>query len=449
MLRISNFSFSCPKKLLVGFYLAVVLASCGDSVWLGPPPPPPIPGERIDVFGQFSQQQMPFAAKPIALPEPHVNPSWLVEGGNAQHYIGHPAFDHNMQFLWQKKIGRAASTRRPFHVQPVAYKGILYVVDTRYRIVAVDLKKGTILWHQRLSVPAHDLDAFGGGIAVLPYGSTHQLFVCTGYGTLEVLDIQNGQLLWKKDLPQACHAPPVGNQKKVFVSLIDNKLWAFESHTGNFLWQFTGTPQLTRIGGSATPAVTDSHVFYPLSSGEIIAIDVERGQTVWGDFLIRKNISSFVANLDDVRASPVLAGDDLFALSSSGTAVALKKDTGKHIWKSEISTLQTPWLAGNVLFILDKNRLLAVDKHDGNLFWQTVLPEKDENDRKLGYWHTPVLAGSFIYILNLDGNLLSVRAEDGTIGSFTSLNDTFDTPPLIVEKTLVFLSRKGIVSAMQ
>jgi outer membrane protein assembly factor BamB len=431
--------------LLIAFALA--LSGCSDT-WFGEKEPPPLPGKRIDILKTFSPSEIPNSSQKISLPKPSLNNVWHLEGGNAQHNIGHPSFLHKLQILWSKKIGRAGSKRRPFHVQPVAFKNTLFVMDTRYRITAINKNSGNQKWSRKLSVPPHDLDAFGGGMSLFTLKGHAEpiLFICTGYGSLQALETSQGQILWEQPLLQACHAPPVSNGDHLFVALVDNTLRSYKAENGQFLWRFTGTPQVTRLMGTATPAVTNSHVFYPLSTGELVAFDAQGGQTLWGDFLVRKQASSLLKELDDLRAHPVFDNKHIYAVSSSGTTLALNASSGKRIWKAEIPSVKTPWIAGNALFVLSNNLLVALNKNDGSLFWQTPLKTSQNLHES---WLTPLLAGGVFYILNTEGTLLRINANDGSLLPSISLDGMFDTSPLVLQNTLFFLSRQGVMTAMQ
>lgn len=430
-------------------FLFLLLSGCGGDTWLGKPEPPPIPGQRIDILYRLSPSEIPDSPESIALLPPLQNSSWNLNGGNTRHNLGNPAFDSRLSILWKIKAGREGSTRRPFLIQPVADTNTVFMVDTRYRIVAINLIDGTIKWQRRMNVPAYDLDAFGGGMALIRQKQGLTLFICTGYGSIEAFEIVNGQQLWKQKLPQACNAPPIGNDKQIFVSLINNTLRSFESSSGRLLWNFIGTPQVTRIVGSPSPALDDDRLFYPISSGEIIAINPKNGQTLWGDFLIKKQTSSFLQALNDLRASPVVDDVAVYALASSGTAVAINKTSGKRLWKANISAISTPWVNGNAIFIQGDDVFVALNKNDGSLFWQTPLPKTDSFGRPYGEWLTPILAENVFFILNNNGSMIRINAKDGSLLKALSFKGNFDSPPIIVNKTIVLLSREGYVIALK
>ncbi|MFO0001087.1 MAG: dehydrogenase, partial [bacterium] len=62
-------------------------------------------------------------------------------------------------------------------------------------------------------------------------------------------------------------------------------------------------------------------------------------------------------------------------------------------------------------------------------------------------WFGPLVAGSKVLVLNHQGDLLVLSPTTGQTLSTLSLGDEVAAPPLIVQKTLFVLTKKGRILA--
>ncbi len=81
--------------------------------------------------------------------------------------------------------------------------------------------------------------------------------------------------------------------------------------------------------------------------------------------------------------------------------VSLDLRTGRRLWEREIASAETPWVAGDWLFVLNTDgQLVAIYRQDGTVAWVTQL------DRVRGHgeaadpirWVGPVLAGDRLVV---------------------------------------------------
>lgn len=75
----------------------------------------------------------------------------------------------------------------------------------------------------------------------------------------------------------------------------------------------------------------------------------------------------------------------VIAISFGGKIVAIDKRTGQRVWQRDIAGAQTPWLAGNYVFILTSdNEVVALGRETGAIQWVSWLAryrnEKERSD---------------------------------------------------------------------
>ncbi len=59
--------------------------------------------------------------------------------------------------------------------------------------------------------------------------------------------------------------------------------------------------------------------------------------------------------LDDIAGRPVIDRGVVYAISQSGLMAAFSVNTGERLWSRDIGGIQTPWAAGDYVYVLDNN----------------------------------------------------------------------------------------------
>ena len=91
---------------------------------------------------------------------------------------------------------------------------------------------------------------------------------------------------------------------------------------------------------------------------------------LWADSLASSGPVTPLEELGDILAEPVHDGEAIYVVSQSGLLRAYDPLTGILLWDQPISSVQTPWVAGDSLFVLTSNsHIVALRKADGAVRW--------------------------------------------------------------------------------
>src|SRR5262249_33787239 len=199
---------------------------------------------------------------------------------------------------------------------------------------------------------------------------------------------------------------PTAAEGRVFVVNSESELICLNALDGVQLWTQKGLPENASVLTSASPAVAGNLVFVPYPSGEITAIDIKTGQASWTDSLAKGAINSSGTAIGEA-ARPVVDHEAVYAMSRGGQLIATSRDRGTRLWTREIRGSQTPWVAGDTLFVVDATgKLIALSRKDGKARWVTALPGD-------GRWSGPVLGGSRLWLALSEGRLVAGGAVSG------------------------------------
>lgn len=434
-----------PRRLigLVGVCLCLCLGAC-DTIggWFSgdEDDEDKLPGQRVSVLALESvlEPDPAIVAEPVVLPRPRVNAAWPQQGGGPTHAMQHLAAADRLQQVWLRDIGESESDDNLVLNTPVASESTVYLLDAESTVYAFDIAAGDIRWRREL-VPEDEDDtaSLGGGVAY----EAGLVIATSAFGSVVALDAETGEQRWRADLGLPIRAAPTVADGRVYVITFNNQLFTLDFEDGSTLWTHTGISESAGLLGSAAPAVSGDLVIAPYSSGELVALRVENGRIAWSDSLIFQGRLGGRTRLSDIDGAPVIDRGTVFAVSHSGRLVAVDLRSGRRIWEQEIASAQTPWIAGDFIFVLTIDmELVCLRRLDGRIRWVTQLPRfEDPEDREDPIvWTGPILVGDRLVVANNLGEANAVSPYTGRILGRDTFPDGVRVPPIVARETLYF-----------
>ena len=470
------------KRRILGFALcftaALALSGCEviDTVssvtsgWFSSAKKSNIKGQRFSVMSldDSLKPDPALANTPVVLPPPYENPEWPEPGGYASNAMYHLQASGPLNVIWQEDAGKGSDSDSRLTAPPIVAGGRVYVLDAEAHVFAFDARSGNPVWDKELA-PAggnagffntatfgllgksNEVDpskGFGGGVAF----DDGKLFVTTGFGSVFALDPATGKEIWKDDLDVPIVNAPVANGGRVFVSSQDNHFFAFAEVNGRHLWDHQGITESAGILESTSAAVAGEYVVAPYSSGELYALRVSNGRPAWNDLLTRSGNVTALSELDDIAGRPVVDRDMVFAISHSGLMVGINLNTGDRAWSRDIGGIQTPWVAGDFVYVLTtESQLLCLQRKDGLVKWIHQLPRwEDEADREDAIiWAGPTLVSNRLIVVSSDGYAEAISPYTGELIGRAAIPDGAYISPVVANGTLYLLTNSAKLVAMQ
>lgn len=438
------------KSALLCSVLAL-FALGGCSSWFDGDDKVPLEGERISVLElqrNLEPDSAALEAQGFIAPQAWQNDFWPQNGGYPNHAMQNPALNEGeLKRVWSADIGEGAQPGMPLVTQPVLIDGKVFTIDTESALSAFDIKTGKRLWEQNIAPVGEDDDpVIAGGVAY----SQGRLYVTSGYSELLVLNPQDGKVIMRKALPAPSRAAPTIMDNRLFLVTLDNRLMAFNVDDGALLWEFSGLAETAGLVGAASPAASRDVVIPAFSSGELFALRVENGSVAWSDNLSSTRKIGNLASLSSIRGLPVMDKGVVFAISYGGRLVAIDERTGARIWQREIAGSETPWVAGNHLFVIStENELIGMGRDNGVIRWVTPLPRYENAEKRKNpvQWTGPVLAGNRLIMAGSHGRIIEADPDTGKVIREWKADGPVTVSPIVAGGTLYLLSDKGTLSA--
>ena len=440
-----------PLRFVVVILAGAFLSAC-DTIpdWFGGNEAPPLPGERLSVLALEGtiEPDPRIADLDVRLPRPYINETWPQSGGYPDHAMHHLAGGDRLLPLWQTDIGEGSGDDGRILTTPVIAGGRIFAIDAIAEISAFDAENGKLLWRIDPRLEGGEEDGFGGGLAY----AAGSLFVATGFGHVLALDPSNGAERWRQDIGIPMRAAPVIAGGRIFVVTYDNQLWALSATDGAVQWSNAGIAETAGLLGAATPAVDNDIVIAPYSSGELLALRVENGRTMWSDSLGAQRLGAgSLAALNDINGSPVIDRGVVYAISHGGRLVAIDVRTGSRVWEKDISGLNTPWIAGEYLFVVTVDGdVVCLSRRNGRVKWVHSLPRfVDGSHEEPIFWNGPLLLSDRLIVLGSNGDALAISPYSGRLLGRLEMPHGVRVAPVAANGTLYVLTDDGDLVALR
>ncbi len=410
-----------------------------------------LPGERISVMAlERSLEADPrIATLEVVLPRPYLNTDWPQPGGYADNAMHHLQASGALDELWRVDAGAGSGGANLLATAPILADGRVYVLDAETTLRAFDAATGKEVWETELTPEDEDSDeGRGGGVAF----ENGRAFVTTGFGEVVALDAATGEIIWRTDGGTPYRAAPTVNGGRIFTITSDNQMICVNAADGTILWRHRGITESAGILAATSPAVSGSIVIAPYSSGELFALRVENGNSLWSDSLTRTGNVTSLTELNDIAGRPVIDRGRVYAVSHSGRAVSIDIRTGERVWTRNIAGVQTPWVAGGFIFIVTLDaEVVALSRRDGRIRWiqQLARYENEESRRGPIQWSGPVLAGDRLVLVSSTGQAASLSPYTGELLGEIELPDGVFVAPILANETLYVLTDDARLVALK
>ncbi len=427
-------------------------------------------GERISVMtaDESLKSDPEMASVKVVLPRPYVNGEWPNPGGYASNAMYHLAAPGAFKKIWEADVGQGSTSESRLTAPPVVAGGRVFVLDAAATVHALDARDGTELWSASLAPKGGDTSwlntlslgmfgednrtdptkGFGGGLAF----DKGRLFATSGFGQVVAFSAQNGGRLWRTDLGVPIVNAPTVNGGRVFVSSEDNHFVALAQNDGRKLWDHQGISEAAGILSSTSAAVAGEFVIVPYTSGELYAIRVQNGRPAWNDMLTRSGQVTALSELDDIAGRPVVDRDMVFAISHSGLMAAISLSTGDRVWTRDIGGIQTPWAAGDFVYVLTTDsQLICLQRKDGRVKWIAQLDRWENPETKDGavVWAGPVLVSNRLIIVSNTGAIAAISPYTGKELGRDEFEGGSMIAPVVANGTLYLLTKHAKLMALK
>jgi outer membrane protein assembly factor BamB len=430
--------------------LPLATGGCGLWDWAFEDTKKRLPGERRTVLpGEAAAEaDASLADVPVELPPPAPNAAWPVPGGSPSNVMGHLAAADVLTVAWRTDIGTGGSRRRPLMTTPVVADGRIYASDATAEITALDTATGRTVWRADARPRRNHGSLLGAGIAC----AGGRVFVATGLAEIMALDAATGSEIWRSALPTPTRGAINVADGRVVVLTVEGQVVAYSAETGERQWTYTGPSETTTLLGAPAPAIDDGVVLAGFPNGDVAAIRLDTGRAVWTEGIAGIRGRPSIADIAAVRGRPAIDRGRGIVAGAGGVTMAIDMRSGRRLWEREIPGRESPWMAGEWIFMLSESEeAAALRRADGRVKWVTPLPRFEDEERRRDpiTWTGPLLVGDRLVVGSSRGEALALSPYTGGILGRQRLPAGVTVPMAVAEQTVFMLTDGATLVALR
>ena len=333
----------------------------------------------------------------------------------------------SLQKEWSRSVGDGQGE---FYnkLVPAIEGNTIYACDLNGEVMAIDRLSGDKLWEKDLH---HQVS---GAISV----SGSMLFIGALKGKVVALDANTGKLIWSAKVPSEVLAPPISNGNVVVVQTQDDRVIGLDADTGKRLWISDNTPAVLTLRGTSAPLVTSDLAIAALSTGKVIALNVQNGTPVWQQKVTLPKGRSELERIVDIDGGMLLDGSTIYVVTYQGRLAALDVQSGEIIWQRDSSSyVGLGEGSGNVYVSMDSGVVEGVDTNSSSALWS--------NDQLLRRQLTaPAVISNYVAVGDFEGYVHLLSETDGQyVGRQKVDSDGLRVRSLVVDNWIYVFANNG------
>ena len=407
-----------------------------------------LPGTRYSVgSGDITAPKSGNTA--IALAAPSVNANWLTVNGEQDHSIGHLAFSNAPRLAFSVDIGKGVNRNARITSGPIVAGGRVIAMDGAAQLTAVSTGGG-VLWTTSLApIDQAGEDGTGGGLTQVG----NMIFASTGFGEVLAISAETGGIIWRRALGAPIPAAPAVSGDRIVAVSRDDVAYGINTKNGALEWTRRGARAIGPVkAGGGSPAVAKGIALVPYGSGDLRAMNVANGETLWANPLDRGRPGSALAFIGDVSGDPVINGNVAYASTQAGQTAQFNLSNGNLNWTLPAGSNSPVWTVGTSVFMVtEQSRLLRLNALNGEVVWSVQLPEFEKPKKKDNYipHYGPIVAQGLVWVAGSDGQLRGFAPQSGTQVYSVEIPDGAAAAPAVAGGRMYIISRDGQLHAFQ
>ncbi|RYE15005.1 MAG: hypothetical protein EOP34_04795 [Rickettsiales bacterium] len=287
---------------------------------------------------------------------------------------------------------------------------------------------------------------------IFPYGGmlydNNVIYLTAGHRDIIAIDAMGGREIWRKSLNNIVRSTPVINDNMLLISTIDNSLYVLNKDDGKISWKYEGLGGELSVFGAVSPFIYDGIIILPTSSGQILALSIN-GDVIWDiDLSFDKSIIEGFT-FSNIDITPIVKDDKIFISGNMGALYAIDLYSGQILWKQNLKNIKSFWVADNYLYVIDNNKLYAININNGSVKWFNDLDEiynvEGSKKNKKYIYYGPIIVNDELLVVSNKGFIAKISPYDGSKISVYNVTDNVIDHPIVTTDSIYLINHNSLI----
>ncbi|OGT06111.1 MAG: outer membrane protein assembly factor BamB [Gammaproteobacteria bacterium GWF2_41_13] len=335
--------------------------------------------------------------------------------------------------LWSTRIGKG-SRKYYLRMAPAISGNTVFVDDYDGDVVALEAQTGKTIWQAN----AHTNLTSGVTAA------DGKLFMGSENGAVVAFDQVTGARLWVAPVGNQILAAPAVTKGMVLVKTMDGILEALSETDGRQLWRFTQDVPALSLHAESQPVISGNVVVAGFANGKAIGLNVQTGKLLWSVDVSEPKGMTDIERMIDIDSTPVIVGGVVYVGTYQGNIAAIGLQSGRMIWRHEISTYAGIAADAKNLYVSDaKSYVWGFDQDVGAILWR--------QDHLQGRMISgPALSDGYVIVADGYGYAHWMTKAEGHFAARVQVSDAGTTiPPVVANHLVLIYTRDGKLYAFR
>jgi outer membrane protein assembly factor BamB len=414
-------------KILLIISSTVIITSCADG-WFGGSDNKTIhPGKRLNILAHEKLLRVDQnLSEQVIIPAEMNNSNWNISN-----------IDQNIIKTENFKITNVADKPIKIKVQkakslipsisPVIYDGNM-IISNKNSIFLYD-QSNSLKWKTMIDSAKNNL--YGGGVLV----NEDSVYATLGGVKIYNLSLKDGKILWQTDLESISRSAPIIDGNKIFITTVNNHIYALDKLTGEILWHHFIIAANISTSQYASPVIYKDKIIVPYSTGELYILDKETGNEIDIISLEKNHFHGNNTTVKDIDITPIISNDNIYVLNQEDILHSINLKNGNINWETNLFNFKHIWMAGNMIYLTSfDGQVIAISKQTGKIHWMNKI-QLQKKDSIMSI----VMANSKIIISTELGNIYELNPKDGLLVLERKISSNFIQYPIFANNNVYYM----------
>ena len=269
-----------------------------------------------------------------------------------------------------------------------------------------------------------------------------RLIISDSLSQIYSVNIDNGELIWKKYSDSSFNSNIVLSSDKIMVLDFDNVIRCFSLENGKELWKFKTIDVFIKSEKKLSIILNQETIYFTNNFGDVTALNINDGSLQWQTPTQSNDnlLNSFGLNNSDL----IYDKNTIYLSNNKNELFALDANTGIIKWKQNINSSLKPTVSEEYLFtISNEGYLFVIETNSGKIL---RITDAFKNLKKK-YKFKPtgfILAKNKIYLSTNRGLMIKINIINGEIENIHKLNNSKISRSFINNKSIYVIKDNAI-----